>query len=462
MKNIISVLFLGCVLAISISCENSILGTPESVVLDSIPVYSEPLVYESLEAMQIAIFSGNNVVKSSTFVSYAETTMQEDGYEDLPWAINSERFGSVLNKDGEVIFGGTFLKLAKYGIIYAPITKIDKARWYAMHEEALALLTITADIPSYLSTSDPTFSFVDDPDIFVYDSFGLVVDEADTLETKVLAPSNTEYKEYDYDQEDILVNNNNIKWKRNFNVANNSDQKIEFTSNICNDTRIFQDNYGVYSESGVVTKTMKKGGLGTWSKFENPVNVGIIDMILCEEGVNMSLTPPTSPELIFGNFVDVNNFKINIAGELENRELILATVTNYTENAALTMSYSQYLTLKETIRDWAVENGVYLSKIDGIRFYIAEQNRCYIRLDNREYSEVTKELRATMNYFWGGSRINGRESLLGTSFAWGNDIEGESHPYHVQKVTMYGNSEYAGSKKGSKLIYNYDHSKHFN
>lgn len=462
MKNLNLIFSLSCVLVISLSCENRILGTPETEMLDSALVYSEPLVYESLEDMQNAIFSGNNVVRSSTFVSYAETTMQEDGYSDLPWAINSERFGSVLNKDGEVIFGNTFLKLSKYGIIYAPIAKMDKARWYALHEESRESLIIAADIPSFLSTSDLSFSFVEDPDVFLYDSFGLVADKKQTLETKVLLPVNTEYIEYDYDQEDILVNNNQIKWKRNFNVANNANQKIDFTSNICNDTRIFQDNYGVYSESGVVAKTMKKNGLGVWVKFENPVNVGITDMILCEEGVNMSLAPPTSPEHIISDFVDVNKFKIDIAGELANKELILATVKNYSENTVLNMTYSQYQALKETIRNWAQENGLYLSRIDGIRFYVADLNRCYIRLDDREYSESAKDLRATMNYFWGGSRINGHESLLNTSFAWLNDIDGESHPYHVQKVTMYGNSEYDGSKKGSKLIYNYDHSKSFN
>ena len=35
---------------------------------------------------------------SDDFVSYLETVMSEDGYEDLPYAILSDAFGSILNR----------------------------------------------------------------------------------------------------------------------------------------------------------------------------------------------------------------------------------------------------------------------------------------------------------------------------------------------------------------------------
>lgn len=461
MKNLYFIGVLCCLIAVS--CEKNINEVHDNNVEKPVSVYSDPAVYASLEDMRNAIYSKDTDVKSYDFVSYAETVMQEDGYSDLPWSINSERFASVLNVDGEVIFNDTFLKLCRYGIIYAPVTKIDKARVYASYETCTDLVTLAADIPSYLSKDDCTFSFIEDPDIFVYDSFGFVSDiDTRSLDTKVLAPNNAEFKEYDYDQEDILVNDNNLKWKRNFNVANASEQKINFTSKICNDTRIFQDNYGVYSESGVVTKTMKKNGLGIWSKFENQINAGITDLLLCEEGVNINVSKPDSPDQMFRNIIDINKFKIDIAGELLNRELTFATVRNYTENAVKNMTNGEYENLKEDILDWALQEGVFISNISGIRFFIASKNRCYIRLNDEEFSGVAKDERVIMNYFWGGARINGKESLLSVDITGENNIEGMSHPYHVQKVTMYGSSEYEGEEKGSKLIYNYDHDKYFN
>ena len=431
-------------------------------ILDLNTASSAPMVYESVEELRNAICNGNVDVKSSDFVSYAETVMQEDGYDELPWAINSTNFASILNSDGEVIFADTFLKLCRYGVIYAPVSKVDKARIYASYDECVDLVNRATSVPLYLSDDDCIFSFIEDPDIYVYDSFGYVTPtDRSVPDTKVLAPVTVNYKEYNYDQEDILVSDNKLKWKRNFNVANAKNQKNNFTSNICNDTRIFQDNYGIYSESGVVTKTMKKNGIGIWSKFENQVNAGITDLVLCEEGVYLA-RETVVPDQMFSDFWDINTFKIDIAGEILNRNLTLATVVNYSESRVLNMSNSEYENLKATILDWALDRGVYISELDGIRFYNGETHKCYVRFNDEESSGVAKDKRIIMNYFWGGAKLNGHDSLLGSGITGGTNIDGKSYTYHVQKVTMYGYSEYAGEKRGSRLFYNYNHNKYFN
>ena len=412
--------------------------------------------------MMSAINSNNSNVKSTGFISYAETVMQEDGYDDLPWSINSESFASILNVDGEVIFNDTFLKLCHYGVIYAPISKIDKARLYASYETCQDLVTLSLNVPSYISKDNETYSFIEDSDILVFDAFGIVLGINNySADTKVLAPDNKDFIEYDYDQEDILVTNNSIKWKKNFNVATGSDQKNYFTSKICNDTRIFQDNYGVYSESGVKTKTMKKNGLGIWVKLENQINAGITDLILCEEGVN--ITAPHPFEGIIGDYIDINTFKIDIAGELKNRQLTLATVRNFSESKILSMSKGEYENLKGKILEWALSKGVSISNLSGIRFYLgADKNKCYIRLNDEESSGVAEKYKVLLNYFWGGGRIEAHDSLLETSITGTNNIYGKSYPYHVQKVVMYGYSKYNNESKGSKLTYNYDHNKYCN
>ena len=298
-----------------------------------------------------------------------------------------------------------------------------------------------------------------DTDIYVYDSFGILTCDSCSLETKVYAPDNKELIEYNYDQSDILVADNILKWKRNFNVVNGSDQKINFTSKICNDTRIFQDNYGVYSESGVVTKTMKKSSIGTWGKFENQISAGITDLVLCEEGVSITADPPG---LLIVNFLDINKFKVDIAGEVANRELILATVRNYSESQILNMTNSSYNSLKNSIINWAADKGVPVTKLDGIRFYMGDgSGKCYIKLNDEETSGVAEKYKVLLNYFWGGANIKSKESLLGESITGENDIAGKIHLYHVQKVNMYGYSTYDKQSKGSKLIYNYDHKKYY-
>lgn len=66
-----------------------------------------------------------------------------------------------------------------------------------------------------------------------------------------------------------------------------------------------------------------------------------------------------------------------------------------------------------------------------------------------------------MNYFWGGAQIEDHDSLLGSGITGGTDIDGKTYPYHVQKITMYGSSEYGGEERGSRLFYNYNNNKHF-
>ena len=68
-----------------------------------------PFEYASLSDLQNAISDydpkvGTRAVGVSQ-LSYAQTVMQEEGYDYQPYAIMSESFGSVLNPEGEAIFG---------------------------------------------------------------------------------------------------------------------------------------------------------------------------------------------------------------------------------------------------------------------------------------------------------------------------------------------------------------------
>lgn len=101
MKNLYYICAIICGI-MAVSCEKSNGEINENHIKEPVLTYSEPLTYASLEDMRNSIYSGSMDVKSSDFISYAETVMQEDGYDDLPWSIRSEAFASILNVDGEV------------------------------------------------------------------------------------------------------------------------------------------------------------------------------------------------------------------------------------------------------------------------------------------------------------------------------------------------------------------------
>lgn len=113
MKKVFSYLLIISLLAISCQEKTSIIETVNQVTpaSESIP----PLKFSSIDELQNTIYGirdAASIIEGtkaafpvSDFVSYAETVMQEDGYDDRPNAICSEAFGSILNPDGEVIFG---------------------------------------------------------------------------------------------------------------------------------------------------------------------------------------------------------------------------------------------------------------------------------------------------------------------------------------------------------------------
>jgi len=80
-------------------------------------------------------------------------------------------------------------------VIYAPISKIDKARLYASYETCQDLVTLSLNVPSYISKDNETYSFIEDSDILVFDAFGIVLGINNySADTKVLAPDNKDLK----------------------------------------------------------------------------------------------------------------------------------------------------------------------------------------------------------------------------------------------------------------------------
>ena len=138
--------------------------------------WSSPLKFNSEDDLILAIESniGHIQTKSSNdgFVSYYETVMQEDGYEDRPNAIFSDAFGSVLNQDGEVIFGNTLIKVGKTAVFYGPVSETFQIRQLAELETPMTGLFEREQYPSQFEDV-LAYLFTEDKRIYMCDTFGL-------------------------------------------------------------------------------------------------------------------------------------------------------------------------------------------------------------------------------------------------------------------------------------------------
>ena len=113
---------------------------------------SSPLEFDSEKDLVAAIEANIDAVQTKAsndgFISYYETVMQEDGYDDRQNAIFSDAFGSILNQDGEVIYGNTLIKVGKTGIFYGPVSETALIRQLAENEAPMLELFEKEQSPS--------------------------------------------------------------------------------------------------------------------------------------------------------------------------------------------------------------------------------------------------------------------------------------------------------------------------
>lgn len=225
---------------------------------------SRPLEFSSKESLLDAIkaFDPDAPATRSLvtgFVSYYDSIMQEEDYDERPNAIFSEAFGSILNPEGEVIYGDTFLKVGLQGLFYGPVDVIENIRLLAKSENI--------DINSFekvLVGDNEEYRFIDNPSIYLSDTFGMFSyspsSDSETLMTRTDIAT--------YSDSSVGVFWGEVKTKKGGEMDNDyiwprgSAQKTNFTSKVVNDTKIYKQHYaGLYDESGVKTKTMKKKGI---------------------------------------------------------------------------------------------------------------------------------------------------------------------------------------------------------
>ncbi len=406
---------------------------------------SAPLHFTSASDLVDAMNSARTVTtRTSTedgFVSYLESVMSEEDYDDQPYAILSEAFGSILNSDGEVEFGGNLIKVSKFGLIYGPVSE-RKTICDLTGDEGL--LSKCNEQVWYAPLSNSNFYKVDGyDDIFFYDTFCFLNSDNSNAIAVYSATipdfSKTQLQCEARSSMDLfrsVMPNGQIKtdWNATFTIPKSGSQKIKFTNTrYCNDTKIYHQDYGIATDTGLKTKTMKKRKLGYWDKINGDMEAGIVNLVLIEEADFCGV----------GAFF-INN--VNFAG----KNYVVVTEQSRGHSVADAMSTSKGL-IEAKIKaatQVAKENGVNV-EVDAVRF-ILDDNRAVILFPDKIVRENTKKIEMNFRVPFGGSTINGVGIMPENSGpAIGN---GE---YYVFNVAMYGQTTRDGEVRGTVFEYTY-------
>lgn len=302
--------------------------------------------------------SNDSATRSNSvdLLSYAETVMQEEGYAEQPYAIMSESFGSVLNPDGEVIFGEFALKLYEKGILFSLSKDIDVIRELSKNENLLNELTEANSFLFAVESLDGIYSIEGYSDVYLYDLFCLKAESENIVSQEVLDTRATElgyetsggvyYHTYQLLNEEI---------NQTYTIPKgNKNQRNVFSSNskIANDTKIYHENYLVTKERGIKVKTVQKKALG-WFKFKNNITAAIEGLYIAEY-----FTPSNVGE---SGWMDVHTTTY------DGKSYVIATkVIDGAHN--VTMSNSQIKSECDKALAWAKSQNINVSNIDGVRY----------------------------------------------------------------------------------------------
>lgn len=396
---------------------------------------SSPLSFTDVDELKQYADNLTPLSKTSDgFVSYAETVMQLPDYDERPDAILSTKFGSVLNSEGEVIVGEYFIKLSEYGLLIGSLDNIEKVRELSKDSSILSKCVDKTFLP--LINPYKEVYVVDGYDnVYLFDLFYLLPDTISTeeslssqVETKSPAPGLVTYNKTLGDLNMLLDP------YADFTVPPAGSQKVYYGDSYCNDTKIWQKEYFVLMDRGIKTKTMKKGFLGIWSKYQNPVEGGIINWVIEESGAF---------DVIYGTIVDVN------AITYDSRSLDSHTV--YTISARGQSLYSiMNVNLQQKINEGIGFSGN--NNIEGVRFVVSD-TKAYTRFPDRvESANVEKIEKNWPTLFIGTAAVNS------TTIAPpdGNTLR-TNNPYHTVSTLIYGQSTWNNNTtRGSKMVYSYN------
>ena len=399
---------------------------------------SEPLSFTGIDDLRDYADGMSPQSKSSVgFVSYAETVMQLPGYDERPDAILSNKFGSILNAEGEVIVGEYFIKLFQYGLIIGSIVEKEKVRELSADSSILSLCGGKTYLP-LINPNREVYEVEGFDNIYLYDLFNYLAD-ADLTKEDMTSPVETKSPAAGLVTYNKTLGDLNMLLDpyADFTVPPAGSQKVYYDDSHCNDTKIWQKEYLVLMDRGLKTKTMQKGFLGTWSKYQNPVEGGILNWVIEEN---------STFNVIYGSNADINKIKYDDRSSVSHN---IYTISARGQSLSSIMNVN----LQQKINEGnllATNNNLNLT-IDGVRFVVSD-SKAYTRFpNNTESANVEKIEKNWPTLFIGTASVNSSSVLH-------KDQELRKRiPYHTISAILYGQSTWNNNTtKGSKMVYHYN------
>lgn len=442
MYNKLTLTMLMCIGAL-VSCNKETDAIVESSDSASETVLSKPLCFSSEDdfvAAVEALKDGRPVTRSESedFVSYYETVMQEDGYDERPNAILGDSFGSVLNAAGEVIYGSVLVKVGECGIFYGNVADSCAIRELASLTD-ISNICVREKCPYFTNEAD-SYKVAGYDGIYVVDTFGLVLGGSDSVENVVAEIETRNYVSGVYQEKDADAlgwfggTGNAAQWAKNFKWPGTGEQKVKFSDKThCNDTKMFQQNYGSESEDGIKIKTMRKKL--AWNKINNPMEAGIINVSV---HVDADFKACKSKDICHMGFVN-REYDVYVIPSRGSSDVKIYGLSN----AAVKKDLSSGA-------DFVKENNI--SKTPDAVMYVISDAVAIVRFpDKVRYESNNSVMKLKWMVPFGGV-VGAKNSYLNKGWTTAGQ-------YYVKKLDAYAHSIRGDEKKGSMLHYTYERKK---
>lgn len=381
----------------------------------------------------------------------------EEHLDDSDTLVYSDAFCSILNENREVQIGNIFVKITPIGTILLN----------AESSKVIAQITFDDNFLSKCMKVNSAFGIISESDlyessefkgVYLFDTYSLLKKNKETNSIKVFAMTSSPV-ESDFD-----IMSDGKTWAGNLISSiigfSKSDYKRFSDRDYCVDVKFYSQNFFVYSEAGIKTKTQKQGWTGIWSKVDSDELISGYDRLILTEKWPSKLFPsitnvtanfPKSETFINGMSKTYYDFKYTqqkLAKEVLTTRNILGIdidITNKDVSRALwnilepawkwgNSSFGSGTTQKVALR--VLEENLQTSKLETFDRSIRESNT----------DKLTYILDSDFGFIIslpGSSSIN-----------WLNVVDGVAAKFHYSPGTvLYGCARRGNEWRGLKLVF---------
>lgn len=244
-----------------------------------------------------SILNDKATVKGTAFISRSNfiesqlksTSASDDNYiEDSDTLVCSDAFRSILNEDLEVQIGDILIKITPIGTILTNVSNKVLLKKIEFNDSFLTNCSKTNNALG-IKTDEDLYQNMVYNGIYLFDTYLKLrannTEQIPQISVLKSAPIETDFN----------VLSDGKTWAGNILASifgfSKGDYKRYSNRDYCVDVKFYSQNFLVYSESGIKTKTQKQGWTGIWSKVDSDELVCGYDRLILNEKWPAKLFP---------------------------------------------------------------------------------------------------------------------------------------------------------------------------